>query len=35
VAVLAHVTREGGQAGESAKFDTYLPIIQQSWAGIK
>jgi purine nucleoside phosphorylase len=35
VAVLAHVTREGGQAGESAKFDTYLPIIQQAWAGIK
>ncbi len=35
VAVLAHVTREGGQTGESAKFDTYLPIVRQAWASMQ
>ncbi len=35
VAVLAHVTREGGQAADSVALESYLPIVQQAWAGIQ
>ncbi len=34
VAVLAHVIRDGGQVADSATFETYLPIVQQAWAGM-
>ncbi len=34
VAVLAHVVRDGGQAGESVTLDAYLPIVQQAWQAI-
>jgi hypothetical protein len=32
VAVLAQVTRAGGQAGEAAAFETYTAIISRAWA---
>ena len=35
VAVLAHVIREGGQAGESAAFETYAGIVKQAWVTLK
>ena len=35
VAVLALVVRDGGQVADSAAFETYLPIVQQAWAGIQ
>jgi purine nucleoside phosphorylase len=34
VAVLAHVVREGGQAGQSVALDAYLPVVQQAWSSV-
>lgn len=34
VAVLAHVTRDGGAAGESAAFESYVAAVQQAWASL-